>query len=144
MHRSFLFIVVLAVALFALMWGYGAIVAPYSAGGWWGTPGPNMMAGPGTWGGYGGYGPGMMQGYGPGVAGPVWNTTGRNLNLSTDNVKNYFERWLAWQGNPRLKVGDVKERDADTIVADIVTKDNSLVQRFVVNRRNGYFQPLED
>ncbi len=81
----------------------------------------------------------MMYGYGPGVISPGWSTTGRDLNLSTDNVKNYFEGWLAWQGNPRLKVGDVKEKDADTIVADIVTKDNSLVQRFVVNRRNGFF-----
>jgi hypothetical protein len=115
------------------MCGYGALVAPYSAGGWWGMMGPNMMAGPGMWG-----------GYGPGVTGPGWNTAGRDLNLSMDNVKNYFERWLAWQANPRLKVGDVKEKDADTIVADIVTKDNSLVQRFVVNRRNGFFQPSED
>jgi hypothetical protein len=103
--------------------------------------GPNMMAGPGMW---DGYGPDMMRGYGPGVIGPGWNTPGRDLNLSTDHVKNYFERWLAWQGNPRLKVGDVKEKNADTIVADIVTKDNSLVQRFVVNRRTGYFQPSED
>lgn len=141
MRRPFLFIVVIAGALFALMWGYGAFIAPYPAGGWWGMMGPNMMAGPGTW---GAYGPGMMQGYGPGVAGRGWNTAGRDLNLSTDNVKNYFERWLTWQANPRLKVADVKEKDADTIVADIVTKDNSLVQRFVVNRRNGYFRPSED
>ena len=141
MRRPFLLIAVLAVSLFALMWGYGTFFAPYSAGGWWGMMGPNMMAGPGMW---GGYGPDIMRGYGPGVTGPGWNTSGRDLNLSTDNVKNYFERWLTWQGNPRLKVGDVKEKDADTIVADIVTKDNSLVQRFVVSRRNGYFQPSEE
>ncbi len=140
MRRPFFIVLVLAVTLFVLMCGYGAFVAPYSAGGWWGM-GPNMMGGPGPW---GGYGPGMMRGYGPGVTGPGWNAAGRDLNLSTDNVKNYFERWLAWQGNPRLKVGDVKEKDADTIVADIVTKDNSLVQRFIVNRRTGYFQPSED
>jgi len=141
MRRPFLIVVVLAVSLFVLMCGYGAFVAPDSAGGWWGMMGPNMMAGPGMW---DGYGPDMMRGYGPGVIGPGWNTPGRDLNLSTDHVKNYFERWLAWQGNPRLKVGDVKEKNADTIVADIVTKDNSLVQRFVVNRRTGYFQPSED
>lgn len=141
MRRPFLPIVVLAVSLLALMWGYGAFVAPYSAGGWWGTMGPNMMGGPGVW---GGYGRGTTQGYGPGVTGPGWTTAERDLNLSTDNAKNYFERWLAWQGNPRLKVGDVKEKDADTITADIVTKDNSLVQRFVVNRRTGYFRPSED
>jgi hypothetical protein len=55
-----------------------------------------------------------------------------------------MKRWLAWQGNPRLQVGDVKEKDADTIVADIVTKDNSLVLRFIINRHNGYFRPSED
>ena len=141
MRRPLAIVVVLTVSLFALMWGYGAFMAPYPAGGWWGMMGPNMMAGPGMW---GGYGPGMTGWYRPGLTGPALNTTARDLNLSNDNVKNYFERWLAWQGNPRLKVGDVKEKDADTIVADIVTKDNSLVQRFVVNRRNGYVRPSEE
>ena len=48
------------------------------------------------------------------------------------------------QGNPRLKVGDVKEKDADTITAGIVTKDKEgLVQRFVVNRHNGFYRPEE-
>lgn len=133
MRRPFLLVVMLAVSLFALMLGFSAFVAPYPASGCWGMMGQNTMTGPGIW---GGFGPGMM--------GPGWNTTWRDLNLSTDNVKNYFERWLAGQGNPRLKVGDVKEKDAITIVADIVTKDNSLVQRFVINRRNGYFRPSED
>ena len=45
----------------------------------------------------------------------------------------------SWRGNPRLKVGDVKEKDADTITADIVTKDNSLVQRFIINRHTGAY-----
>jgi hypothetical protein len=140
MRRPFLFIAIFAVSLFVLMWGYGAFVAPYSSSGWWGRMGPNMMGGPGLW---GGYGPGMMRGYGPG-AGPGWGAGWRDLNLSTDNVRTNMERWIAWQGNPRVKIGDVKERDADTIVADIVTKDNSLVQRLVVNRHNGFFQPSED
>ena len=48
MRRPFLFVLVLAVSLLAVMWGYGAFVAPYSPGGWWG---PNMMTGPGMWGG---------------------------------------------------------------------------------------------
>jgi hypothetical protein len=137
MRRPFLLIALLAAGLFVLMWGYAAFIAPYSAGSRW-RMGPYMMRGPGPW---GGYGPGTMRGYGPG---PGWNTGWRDLKLSTDNVKAYMERWLAWQGNPRLKLGDVKERNADTITADIVTKDNSLVQRFVVNRHNGYFQPSED
>jgi hypothetical protein len=64
--------------------------------------------------------------------------------LSTDDVKARLERWITWQGNPRLKVGDVKEKDADTIEADIVTKDNSLVQRFAVNRHTGFYRPTEN
>jgi hypothetical protein len=141
MRRPFSLIVILAASLIVLMLGYAALVAPYSGGGWW-RMGPGMMSGPAPW---GGYGPGMMQGYmyGPG-RGPGWNAGWRDLNLSTDNVKSNIEHWLAWQGNPRLQVGDVKEKDADTIVADIVTKDNSLVQRFVINRHNGYFRPSED
>lgn len=102
--------------------------------------GRGMMSGPGPW---RGHGPGMMHGYGQGW-GQGWYAGGRDLNLSIDNVKANMERWLAWQGNPRLKLGDVKEKDADTITADIVTRDNSLVQRFDINRHNGYFRPSED
>ena len=83
----------------------------------------------------GGYGPGWMMGRGPG-----YDRGAENLNLNTDDVKNRIERWLTWRGNPRFKVGEVKEKDADTITADIVTKDNSLVQRFIVNRHSGTFR----
>ena len=99
-----------------------------------------------------GYGPGMMQqygqGYGPGMMGPgygqgmMYGNQG-SLNLSTDDAKKYFERWIASQSNTRLKVGDVKEKDADTLVVDIVTKDNSLVQRFIVNRHSGFYRAGE-
>ena len=98
-------------------------------------PGNHMRG----WG--GGYGPGMMQGYGPGYGprGDVQgNQTNQTLNLTTDEVKSRMERWLVRRDNPRLKVGEVKEKDADTITADIVTKDNSLVQRFIVDRHTGF------
>jgi len=88
----------------------------------------------------GGPGPGMMQGYGPGY-GPRGDVAGnQTLNLTTDDVKNRMERWLAWRGNPRLKIGEVKEKDADSITADVVTKDNSLVERFIVDRHSGAFR----
>ena len=32
----------------------------------------------------------------------------------------------------------MKEKDADTITADVVTKDNSLVDRFIVDRHTGF------
>jgi len=105
--------------------------------------GHGWMMGPGMMGGYGhgpgymmgrGYGHGMMGGYGPGYHG-----NRGNLNLSADDVKNYLERTMR---NRYLKVGEVKEKDDDTIVAEIVTKDkDALVQRLEVNRHNGYFQP---
>jgi hypothetical protein len=117
--------------------GYG-MMGGYSPG-WHGGYGPGMMGGYG--GGYGpgwmmqgyggGYGPGMMYGYGVGNQG--------NLNLTTDQVKAYLQQMIR---NPNLTVGDVKEKDADTIVAEIVTKQGgSLVQRLDFNRHNGAVQP---
>ena len=136
MRRPFLISVILAISLVVLLLGYGALVASSYSAGPWGMMGPQMMSGPGPW---GGCGPGlMMHGYGP-----LWSASG-DLKLSVDNVKPYLDRWISWQGNPRLKVGDVREKDADTIVADIVTKDNSLVQRFAINRHSGFFQNVED
>ena len=117
---------------------------PCGAFGQDGGPGPGQGYGPGYhmrgWG--GGYGPGMMRGYGRGD-GPGYGPgaqTNQALNLTVDDVKARVERWLAIRGNARLKVGEVKEKDADTITADIVTKDNSLVQRFIVDRHTGAFR----
>ncbi len=129
------------------MGGWGG---PGPGAGQWNCPafaqandsGPAGGYGPGYhmrgWG--GGYGPGMMQGYGP-RNGPAYNRGdaqgNQTLNLTTDDVKARMERWLAVRGNARLKVGEVKEKDADSITADIVTKDNSLVERFIVDRHSG-------
>lgn len=129
-----------------MMGGYGPGYGPGMMGGYGPGYGPGMMGGygpgygAGMMGGYGpGYGPGMMgPGYGPGLTGPGW---GGDLKLSTDDVKTRLESWLAWRGNKRLKVGEVKAANDDTIEADIVTVDNSLVQKLIVNRHNGFIQP---
>jgi hypothetical protein len=98
-----------------------------------GRYGPGLMTGGYGRGYHGGYGPGMM-GYGPGYYGNQGD-----LKLTTDQVKNYLEQMIR---NPNLKVGDVKEKDADTIVAEIVTKDkDALVQCLDFNRHNGFVQP---
>jgi hypothetical protein len=39
--------------------------------------------------------------------------------------------------NPNLKVGEVSEVDDDTITADVVTQDGSLVWRYMVDRHTG-------
>ena len=159
-----------AVALAAAV-AYGSFASAQPYGGGWGMmgrgDGPGMMQG---WGAGGGYGPGMMQGRGSGSGyGPGWmhrsdrgarqgygpqncpwfqgGTTGfggdqqGNLNLSTDDVKAKFERWIDARGNARLKVGEIREKNADTFEVDIVTKDNSVVEQFLVNRHTGAFRP---
>ena len=44
--------------------------------------------------------------------------------------------------NPNLTVGEVQEKDADTIAANVVTKHGgSLMQKLEFNRHTGYVQP---
>lgn len=90
-----------------------------------------MMMGPGMTG--QGAGQGTMMGGGAAPAA---------LNLSANDVKGYLESWVAMAGNPRIKVGSVAEKDANTITADIITTDKeALVQRFNVDRRTGFYSP---
>jgi hypothetical protein len=96
-----------------------------------GMMGPGMM-GPGMMG--RGMGQGMMMEPGSGMHG------GGQADLSADEVRARLERWLAWQGNPRLALGDVTEESEDAVVADIVTQDGSLVDRLRVDRHTGAMQ----
>ena len=60
------------------------------------------------------------------------------VHLTEDDVRHYFEHRLERRGNERLKVGEVKKLDDDTIVADIVTaKEGALVDSFAVDRHTG-------
>lgn len=58
------------------------------------------------------------------------------MNLSVEDVSGYLTVQLDQLNNKRLKLGEVKSADG-TITADIVTVDNSLVQRLKVNRYTG-------
>jgi hypothetical protein len=58
------------------------------------------------------------------------------MNLSPDEVRTYLAAQLERLGNKRLKVGDIMPDDG-TITADIVTIDDSLVQRLKVDRHTG-------
>jgi len=130
-----------------MMGGYGPNSGGYGpgymmGGGYGGAYGPGWMMygggyGPGPM--MGGYGPGYGGGYGPGMM--YSNRPGNqgDLNLTIDQVKQYLEQMIR---NPNLTLGDIKQKDADTIVADVVTRQgNSLVQRLDFNRHNGYVQP---
>jgi hypothetical protein len=86
-------------------------------------------------------GPGMMgRGLGPGWVYGMPGAVERDLDV--DEVRSMMERRLAWHGNPRLKLGEVRvdADDDDLIVADIVTVDDSLVQRLIVDRHTGQFR----
>lgn len=63
--------------------------------------------------------------------------------LTGDDAKAIINGFVAMRGNKRLKAGEVTEKDADTLVADVVTVDNSLVQRFEINRKTGRFTPIQ-
>src|SRR5260370_28087546 len=79
-------------------------------------------------------GSGTMQGgtrYGMGALFGSRLTPG--MHLSLEDVRGYLALQLERLNNKRLKVGDLKSDDG-TITADIVTVDNSLVQRPKVDR----------
>ena len=95
---------------------------------------PGMMQGgmcPGMM--QGGMGPGMMQG---GMGALFGSRVTPTMNLSAEDVRGYLAVQLDRLNNKRLKVGDIKSEDG-TITADIVTIDNSLVQRLKVDRHTG-------
>ena len=91
-----------------------------------GMMGHGSMMGHGMWGGGYGHGPG----HGISAIQP-------DKDLSADDVRGQLERSLKWHGNKRLKVGEVKEIDDDTVVAEIVTLEDSLVQRLKIDRHSG-------
>lgn len=91
-----------------------------------------------------GMGHGMMgQGIGQGMGPMMGHGRGHGMmrplpqDLSAEDVKHMMEHRLAWNGNPNVKVGKVEEKDNDTIVAEIVTQDGSLVDRLEVDRHTG-------
>ncbi len=64
-------------------------------------------------------------------------------HLSVDDVSHYFEHFLKRRGNKRLKLGEVVQTDEDTITAQIVTVDGSLVQTYEVDRHSGIAKRTE-
>jgi hypothetical protein len=82
-------------------------------------------------------GPSMMQGsMGPSMSAMFESRVTPMMNLSVEDVRGYLAVQLDRLNDKRLKVGDVKSDDG-SITADIVTVDNSLVQRLKVDRHTG-------
>jgi hypothetical protein len=79
-----------------------------------------------------------MRGYGRGQIVPDFGMrVTPMMHLSADDVRRYLTRRLEAQGFERLQVGSVEEVDDETISAEIVTVDDSLVTRLEVDRYTG-------
>jgi hypothetical protein len=86
---------------------------------------------------HGTMGSGMMRdGTGSGTGMLFGSRVVPTMNLSVDDVRDYLNSRLDRLHNKRLKLGDVNTDDA-TITAEVVTVDNSLVQRLKIKRRTG-------
>ena len=95
-----------------------------------------MMMGSGMMG-SGMMGSGMMQGGTRSGMGALFGSRVRPvMNLSEEDVRAYLALQLERLNTKRLKIGDVKS-DEGMITADVVTVDNSLVQRLKVNPHTG-------
>jgi hypothetical protein len=97
--------------------------------------GPGMMYGPGYGPGYG-MGPGMM--YGPGYGGQ-YGYPNPQKPLDEKEVKPMLENYLKSARNPNLKLGKIQDK-GNYFEADIVTKDNSLVDKVDVDKNTGWMR----
>ncbi len=133
MKRS---LIALTAALVVAGVAAAAFTVPAEAFGQRGGWGYHQMMGPGD-----GFGPG--RGYGMGRRGDCpWGAKTLDRELTADDVRDIIEGRLAWRGADRLKVGKVEAQDEDTIVAEIVTVDDSLVWRLSFDRKTGQMTRL--
>ncbi len=100
-----------------------------------GMMGPGYGMGPGMMGRGWGYhmGPGMM---GPGYYGPQ---QGSQKPLEEKDAKAMLENYLQSTGNPNLKLGKITEKGS-SFEAEIVTKNNSLVDKVLVDKNTGWMR----
>ncbi len=93
--------------------------------------------GPHRWMGYG-RGPGMMHGgRGPGMMSPQSGSGSQPLQpLNEGEATAILENYLKSTNNPNLKLGKIEEKETDYL-AEIVTKDGSLVDKISVDKKSG-------
>jgi len=99
---------------------------------------PGMMGG-GMMGGQGMMGPGMMGGQG--MMGPGYGQQYQQPQkpLEEKDARTILENYINNMRNPNLKLGKIK--DAGTAFeAEIVTKDNSLVDKVMVDKATGWMR----
>lgn len=134
----------------------------------WSCPGGGYGMGPGMMqGGYGmgrgmmgqgyGMGYGMMHGgwdmgpggmhrgwgmgpqYGPGYQGPQYQQWQKPME--ENDVKGLLENYLKSMRNPNLKLGEIEDK-GEAFEAEILTKDGSLVDKILVDKRTGWMRSV--
>jgi hypothetical protein len=70
--------------------------------------------------------------------------SGEAQDISVAGARGWLERKLDWHGNPRLKLGEVVAVDDNTITAEIVTREGSLVQKLAIDRHSGFMRQIDD
>ncbi len=112
-----------------------------------GCGGPMDMMGSGMMGlGMMGPGYGMVPGSaGRSMASPCPHGAAQDVDkdLSADDVRSMLEQSMKLHVNTLLKVGEVTETDDGTIIAEIVTVDDSLVQRMEIDRHSGSIRSIQ-
>jgi len=121
-------------------WGPGMMGGGYGPGMMGGNgPGPGMM---GMMMG-GGMGPAMMAAAGTDVPCPGLAAATANAEpLTLDSAQKVVQQRLAWMGNDRLKVGKVEAKGDAAFTAEIVTLDNSLVEKLEIDAKTGFMRPV--
>jgi len=118
--------------------GYG--MGPGMMGGRYGgyCPYCGRWRGPGMMGGYG-MGPGMMRGWGPGYGPqyPQQQYQQPQKPLDEKAAREIAENYLRNMRNPNLKFGNMKDAGS-AFEADIVTKDNSLLDKVQGHRVDAF------
>jgi len=106
--------------------------------GWGMGPGMTMM-GNGYDSGYEGRGPSMMDGYhGTGrVYGRQYATNGKSIDAK--EAEAMMNDYLRSSRNPNLKLGRMKDA-GDAFEAEILTKNNDLVDRVHIDKKTGYIK----
>jgi hypothetical protein len=121
-------------------WGPGMMAGGYGPGMMGGNaPGAGMM---GMMMG-GGYGPAMMGAAGTNVPCPGLAAATANAEpLTLDSAQKVVQQRLTWMGNDRLKVGKVEAKGDAAFTAEIVTLDNSLVEKLEIDAKTGFIRPV--
>lgn len=136
------FWVIALAAIFIL--GVGSYGLAHQSGGSWRGPGHGATGQQMMGGGYGHMGPGMMTGMMRGFGGPAANLpcpgygphTGVTGQLTKEQAANWARNYLARLSNPNLKLGKITETETH-FQAEILTKDNSLVEKILVEKATG-------